>query len=111
MRRVIWSARGRTLFDRDVVGYLLDKGEAGQRALDHIDRAIELLARRPIGRPGRMTGTYEKSVTGQVRVRQGPREAGLKRQAGCEQAVQAAAFCCGGSFQFQGSSWAMRLTG
>lgn len=65
MRRVIWSARGRTLFDRDVVGYLLDKGEAGQRALDHIDRAIELLARRPIGRPGRMTGTYEKSVTGQ----------------------------------------------
>ena len=65
MRRVIWSPRGRILFDRDVVSYLLDKGEAGQRALDDVDRTIELLAQRPIGRPGRMPGTYEKSVTGQ----------------------------------------------
>ena len=30
-----------------------------------IERATELLAQRPIGRPGRIAGTYEKSVIGQ----------------------------------------------
>lgn len=66
MRRVIWWPRGLNLFEREVVAYVAREGEdVARRVKTDIDRAIELLARRPIGRPGRMTGTYEKSVTGQ----------------------------------------------
>ena len=46
MRRVIWSPRGRKFFDCDVVGYLLDKGEAGQRALDDVDGGEDLVILR-----------------------------------------------------------------
>jgi toxin ParE1/3/4 len=66
MRRVVWSARGRELLDRDVLAYLEKLNEAAARKLQaDIDRTIALLAQRPIGRPGRLSGTYEKSVTGQ----------------------------------------------
>ena len=54
------------LFEREVVAYVAKDGDdVARRVKADIDRAIELLARRPIGRPGRMTGTYEKSVIGQ----------------------------------------------
>lgn len=46
--------------------YLEGKSERAQRKLRHdIDRALQLLAERPVGRVGRIPGTYEKSVTGQ----------------------------------------------
>src|SRR4051812_47909407 len=66
MRRAVWSARGRLLFDRDVIGYLEGLSEPAARKLrGDIDRTIALLAERPIGRPGRLSGTYEKSIVGQ----------------------------------------------
>ena len=66
MRRVIWSPRGLALYERDVLDYLANQGEAAMRRVrGDIERAIQMLAERPIGRPGRIVGTYEKSVTRQ----------------------------------------------
>jgi toxin ParE1/3/4 len=66
LKRVIWSPQARRHFKRDVEDYLSTLPDAiAQRVLDDIDRAIQILAERPIGRPGRMDGTQEKSVTGQ----------------------------------------------
>lgn len=42
----------------------LDADATGSGILHDIRRTIELLATRPIGRPGRVPGTYEKSVVG-----------------------------------------------
>ena len=36
-----------------------------RRVASDIERTIEMLAQRPIGRPGRISGTYEKLVIGQ----------------------------------------------
>jgi plasmid stabilization system protein ParE len=66
VRQVRWSERGLALYQREVVDYLDRQGEsAARRVIADIARAIEVLAQRPIGRPGRMTGTYEKTVVGQ----------------------------------------------
>ena len=66
MRRVLWSPLGLALYERDVLGYLETQGEGAMRRVrGDIDRAIQVLAQRPIGRPGRISGTYEKSVVGQ----------------------------------------------
>ena len=66
MRRVIWSPRGLALYERDVLDYLANHGETVlRRVRGDIERTVELLAQRPIGRPGRMAGTYEKLVAGQ----------------------------------------------
>ncbi|MGH8430889.1 MAG: hypothetical protein ACREUF_10835 [Solimonas sp.] len=56
MRRVLWSPRGLALYERDV---------AARRARGDIERTILMLAQRAIGRPGRISGTYEKNVIGQ----------------------------------------------
>lgn len=56
MRRVLWSPRGLALYEREV---------AARRVRADIERSIQILAQRPIGRPGRISGTYEKSVVGQ----------------------------------------------
>ena len=56
MRRVLWSPRGLILYERDA---------AARRVRSDIERSIQMLAQRPIGRPGRISGTYEKSVVGQ----------------------------------------------
>ncbi len=66
MRRIVWTAQGRRHFRRDVEDYLTTLPEAvARRVLNDIDRALQILAERPIGRPGRVVGTYEKSVVGQ----------------------------------------------
>lgn len=66
MRRVLWSPLGLALYERDVLDYLETQGEGAMRRVrSDIDRAIQVLAQRPIGRPGRISGTYEKSVVGQ----------------------------------------------
>ena len=66
MRRVIWSARAAAAYRREVLGYLEQQGEAPlRRVRGDIERAIEMLSQRPIGRPGRISGTYEKLVIGQ----------------------------------------------
>ncbi len=54
------------LYERDVLDYFARQGPAAlQRVRGDIERAVEGLATRATGRPGRLTGTYEKSVTGQ----------------------------------------------
>lgn len=66
MRRVLWSPLGLALYEREVLDYLETQGEGAMRRVrGDIDRAIQVLAQRPIGRPGRISGTYEKSVAGQ----------------------------------------------
>ena len=66
MRRLIWSPRGLALYERDVLDYLARQGPAAMlRVRGDIERAIEGLAIRATGRPGRVSGTYEKTVTGQ----------------------------------------------
>ena len=66
MRRVIWSVRAVAAYRREVLDYLEQQGEAPQRRVRaDVERAIEMLSQRPIGRPGRISGTYEKLVIGQ----------------------------------------------
>ena len=66
MRRVLWSPPGLASYEREVLDWLDTMGEgAARRARGDIERATEVLAQRPIGRPGRIAGTYEKSVAGQ----------------------------------------------
>jgi plasmid stabilization system protein ParE len=66
LRRVIWSPRAAATYRRDILDYLERQGEASlHRVRGDIERAIEVLSRRPIGRPGRVSGTYEKLVVGQ----------------------------------------------
>ena len=66
MRRVLWSPRGLALYERDVLDYLAKQGESvTRRVRGDIERTIQVLAQRPIGRSGRISGTYEKPVVGQ----------------------------------------------
>ena len=66
MRRVLWSPSGLALYEREVLDWLDTLGEGtARRVRGDIERAVEVLAQRPIGRPGRISGTYEKSVVGQ----------------------------------------------
>lgn len=66
MRRVFWSPPGLASYEREVLDCLDTLGEgAARRAKGDIERAIEVLAQRPIGRPGRIAGSYERSVVGQ----------------------------------------------
>jgi len=66
LRRVSWSPRAAALYRSEVLNYLEQQSETAlRRVRSDIERAIELLSQRPIGRPGRVSGTYEKSVVGQ----------------------------------------------
>ena len=66
MRRVLWSPSGLALYEREVLDWLDTLGEGtARRVRGDIERAVEVLAQRPIGRPGRISGTYEKSFVGQ----------------------------------------------
>lgn len=62
MKRVVWSDSARHEF-REAIRYIAD-GDPGAARLvrERIDRTVSLLAKRPIGRQGRVTGTYEKLV-------------------------------------------------
>ena len=66
MRRVLWSPRGLALYERDVLDHLDKQGESvARRVKGDIERTLQVLAQRPIGRSGRISGTYEKTVVGQ----------------------------------------------
>ena len=66
MRRIIWSPRATATYRREVLDYLEQQGEAAlRRVRGDIERTIEILSQRPLGRPGRIPGTYEKLVVGQ----------------------------------------------
>lgn len=64
MRSVVWADEAR----RDYLNILRfiarDNPAAALRVAGAIDRAATGLGQIPTGRPGRVAGTYEKSVTG-----------------------------------------------
>lgn len=64
MRSLLWSAAALDDFENAIARIAADDQEAARRVAASIDRAARLLAERPIGRPGRVTGTYEKTVSG-----------------------------------------------
>lgn len=64
MRSLLWSAAALDDFESAIARIAADDRVAARRIAAAIDRAARLLAERPIGRPGRVTGTYEKTVSG-----------------------------------------------
>jgi toxin ParE1/3/4 len=61
-RKVIWAPKALADFDGQIAHIA---GESRQNALlvaDRIEAAVEGLAKKPLGRPGRLPGIYEKSV-------------------------------------------------
>ncbi len=64
MRSLLWSAAALGDFESAITRIATEDREAARRVAAAIDRAARLLAERPIGRPGRVTGTYEKTVSG-----------------------------------------------
>jgi toxin ParE1/3/4 len=64
MRAVVWSRRA-LLELTHAIDYLAQRNlSAAQRIELRILETTEKLAKRPIGRPGKQPGTYEKLVTG-----------------------------------------------
>jgi len=61
-RRVVWSPEAKT--DLQQISAYLGNEAPGQsdRVIDRLDEAGEGLGRALTGRPGRMSGTYEKSL-------------------------------------------------
>ena len=63
MRRVVWSEDALDEFD-DLVGYIAaDNPPAALAVADRIEDAVIALAAMPVGRRGRVAGTYEKVVS------------------------------------------------
>lgn len=63
-RPVRWSRAALDDLKEQVRRLALDDPAAARAVAQRIDAAARLLGDRAIGRPGRVGGTYEKSVTG-----------------------------------------------
>lgn len=63
-RSVRWSTDALTDLADQVSYIAAENPSAARRVADAIDKTALALGEMPIGRPGRVTGTYEKSVTG-----------------------------------------------
>jgi toxin ParE1/3/4 len=62
VRRVVWSEAALDDMD-DLTAYIVaDNPVAALRVLDRIEETAKRLGEMPIGRPGRISGTYEKPV-------------------------------------------------
>ncbi|WP_081724673.1 type II toxin-antitoxin system RelE/ParE family toxin [Asticcacaulis sp. YBE204] len=64
MATVRWSRGALDDVKVQVTHISADNPLAAQRVLDRLNTAADALGRRLTGRPGRVTGSYEKSVTG-----------------------------------------------
>lgn len=63
MRPVVWSNTARDDTIR-ILRYIADHDHAAAaRVIDAIDDAAKALGKHAVGRPGRVTGTYEKSLS------------------------------------------------
>jgi toxin ParE1/3/4 len=63
MKPVVWSAEARRDY-LDILQYIaVDNPFAAEKVVAAIEKAGSDLGRIATGRPGRVTGTYEKSVT------------------------------------------------
>lgn len=63
-RPVRWSRAALDDLKEQVRHIAVDDPAAARAVAQRIDTAVRLLGERAIGRPGRVGGTYEKSVTG-----------------------------------------------
>ncbi len=63
-RPVRWSKDALADLEGQVAYIAADNPVAARRVADALDKTALALGDMPIGRPGRVTGTYEKSVTG-----------------------------------------------
>lgn len=63
-RPVRWSTDALTDLADQVAYIASENPSAAHRVADAIDKTASALGEMPTGRPGRVTGTYEKSVTG-----------------------------------------------
>lgn len=63
MRRVVWSKRASADYQRAISYIAEDSAFAAAKVARRIDDATVALGRYPSGRPGRLTGWYEKSLT------------------------------------------------
>ena len=62
MRTVRWSDTAIDQFDA-AIAYLAERNPTAADTLaDRLEETIDGLAKRPIGRPGHLEGTYEKAV-------------------------------------------------
>lgn len=64
MRRILWSA---SAVDElaEIVAYISRNNPlAAERVADRLEGAVVALAERPVGRLGRVAGTYEKVLIG-----------------------------------------------
>jgi toxin ParE1/3/4 len=61
-RNVVWSPKATADYLEHLAYIAEDNPAAASLVQGRIDEAILKLARRPIGRPGRIAGVYEKSV-------------------------------------------------
>ncbi len=65
MRRPVrWSRDALDDLLAQVAHIAAENPRAARRVADALDAAAEALSEMPTGRPGRVSGTYEKSVTG-----------------------------------------------
>lgn len=62
-RPVLWSADALADFNSQIAYLASENPMVARRVADAIDKAALALGGIPTGRPGRVTGTYEKSVT------------------------------------------------
>lgn len=63
-RPVRWSTDALNDLAEQIAYIASENPSAARRVADAIDKTALALGDTPIGRPGRVTGTYEKSVTG-----------------------------------------------
>lgn len=63
-RTLFWSMKSKSDFAGIVRYVAAEDGSAALLVRDYILRAVLSLGEIPTGRPGRVTGTYEKSVAG-----------------------------------------------
>lgn len=63
MRAVTWSADALNDFDQAIYYIAKEDPRAALSVADRIEEAVLLLQAYPVGRQGRVTGTYEKPVT------------------------------------------------
>jgi len=63
-RPVRWSTDALNDLAKQIAYIATENPSAARRVADAIDRTALALGEMPTGRPGRVTGTYEKSVTG-----------------------------------------------
>jgi len=62
MRRLVWAETALADFEQGIAYVAEHDPSAARLVAQRIDRAARRLAEMPTGRPGRVLGTYEKSV-------------------------------------------------